>query len=57
MADAKLGVMKEDPDHCVLTCLALMTPEPKYVDKEAGKAHPEAQGGLMQLHLAGKGIQ
>lgn len=29
MADVKLGVMNEDPDNCVLTFLALMTPEPK----------------------------
>lgn len=55
MAYVKLGVTNEDLAY-LLTYLALMTPKPKQVDEEAGTAQPEAQGGLMQLHVAGKGI-
>jgi len=56
MAYMKSGVMNADLAYYFLTCLALMTPELKYVDEEAGTAQPEVQGGLMQLHVAGKRI-
>lgn len=56
MSYGKLGVMNGDLAYYVHTCLALMSPGPKSVDEEAGTAQPEAQGGLMQLPVAGRGI-
>lgn len=56
MAYVKLGVTNEDLAYYVLTILALMTPGTKSVDEKAVTAQSETQGGLMQLHVAGKGV-
>lgn len=56
MAYVKLGVTNEELAYYVLAVLALTTPGTKSVDEEAVTAQSEAQGGLMQLHVAGKGV-